>query len=130
MEILHCKNGDPSNACFTCRFCVCVFIFGAVMLSIGLVVMAETAPCDDLDADFPIMSNDNHPAGTCAVIRLWHRNVDHVNSENTPQCFDQYAVEFAWLGGPSNGKPAIESETTSIDAGGNDLYGGWRAGSS
>lgn len=86
--------------------------------------------------DEPSTGTDECSSGRCIVVGLWTRPV--VRQETCGRfcgsrsiCYDDWVAEFAWVGGPSNGKPVVKAGQlrSRIDEhcdGGCDSYGGWR----
>ena len=82
-----------------------MLIAGIVMLPLGLVRKAEHGG-RVMAEDFPKMSNDMIPTGSCTVVGLWTRSVERQQGcgRNCVRkiCYDDYVAEFGWVGGPTN----------------------------
>ena len=83
----------------------------------------------------PPVPGDACSSGHCVVVGLWRRPVLRQEYECRfcglrSACYDDWLAEFAWVGGPANGKPVIEpselrtrgDESCDGDC---DRYGGW-----
>ena len=119
-------------------------IAGGVMLWLGLPMFLKLTALD-VDTDFPLMQTstlaecssgtDECLPGQCIVVGLWTRPVgikqecgSYCSARSA--CYDDWIAEFAWVGGPFNGKPEVEASAlrSRLDKscdGDCERYGGW-----
>lgn len=111
-------------------------IAGGVMMWLGLPMFLKLTALD-VETDFPLMQTstlagcssdtDECSPGQCIVVGLWTRPVGF---KQRRVCYDDWIAEFAWVGGPFNGKPEVEASAllSRLDEncdGDCERYGGW-----
>ena len=119
-------------------------IAGGVMMWLGLPMFLKLTALD-VDTDFPLMQTSTLAEcssgteeclpGQCIVVGLWTRPVgikqecgSYCSARSV--CYDDWIAEFAWVGGPFNGKPEVEASAlrSRLDKGCDgdcERYGGW-----